>query len=144
MKMKEYFDQLSVGEVVNKRGLAYLKRIGLLWEYSEWGYLESISIKPSDETWYNFDRELFPNGNARECEKMKGAWHNDCGRQLFGDSELTRDELREKFPSGSISALGNTFDTKYLDGCFKPYLIKTGPSNGKEVNRHMVLWGAIV
>ena len=44
MKMKEYFQNLPVGEVVNKRGLAYLKRLGFIWDYSPWGYLESLRI----------------------------------------------------------------------------------------------------
>lgn len=30
MTIKEYFDNLPVGEVVNKRGLAYLKRLGFV------------------------------------------------------------------------------------------------------------------
>ena len=142
--MKEYFDRLPVGEVVNKRGLAYLKRLGLIWDYSKWGYLEGLRMRGTDDDWYNIDRDLFPNGNAKEAEQLEGAMYEKWRQGQGRSDELTHDELREKFPNGRIEALGNEFDTKYFDGCFMPYLVKTGPESGKQVNHRMCLWGAII
>lgn len=40
--------------ITDKRILYHLKRLGYIWGYSQWGYLESIRIKTkdsSDEVW---------------------------------------------------------------------------------------------
>ena len=129
MKNKEILAKMPVGGIVPKRVLAAMKRKGLIYDYSQWGYLESarISYKDEDDSWHRYV-ELFPNGNARDADSFVG----------------TSGELREKFIGGRLEYMGFQFDTKYLDGCFKPYLIKTGPKNGNEVNHKMCLWGAII
>lgn len=136
MKIQEYFENLPVGEVVNKRGLAYLKRLGYIWHYSEWGYLESLHIfgkkqdgqRWADEWWL----EISPNRACKGAEKLDY-------------SEMTHDDMLAKFGhQGSFVFNGITFRTKYFDGCFCPYLVKDGPDNGKNVNRRICLWGAIL
>ena len=45
MKLLDYIKQLPIGEVVmNKRFLAVLKRKGLIFDYSRFGYLEPCFI----------------------------------------------------------------------------------------------------
>ena len=130
MTNKEILAAMPCGEIVSsKRILAALKRKGLIYDYSPWGYLESarISYKDKDDSWHYYV-ELFPNGNAKEAEDFVG----------------TSDELRAKFMGSEIEYLGCTFSTKYLSGCFAPYLMKTSPVTEKVVNRSMSLWGAIL
>ena len=131
MKNKEILERMPVGGIVPKRILAAMKRKGLIYDYSRWGYLESarISYKDPDDSWHHYV-ELFPNGNAREAENFVG----------------TSQELINKFGSGwnDITYMGFTFGTKYLDGCFAPCLIKTGPKNGNEVNHRTCFFGAII
>lgn len=129
MTNKEILAKLPCGEVVPKRILAAMKRKGLIYDYSWFGYLESarISYKDPDDSWHYYI-ETFPKGNAKDAENFVG----------------TSEELREKFFGSTINYLGYTFDTKYFSGCFKPYLIKTGPKTEKVVNHSMCLWGAIV
>lgn len=134
-KIQEYFDSLPVGEVVNKRGLAYLKRLGFIWDYSPWGYLESLHIygKKREGNYYQdeFRLEISPKRNCKLADSQSGI-------------DKTYDEMLDMFGTqGSFEFNGITFRTKYLDGCFKPYLVKAGPANGKFVNRTMSLWGAV-
>ncbi len=128
MTNKEILERMPVGEIVPKQILAAMKRKGLIYDYSYWGYLESAKIRyrDPDDSWHVYE-ELFPDGNAKDAESFIG----------------THEELRMKFSGRDISYLGYTFTTKYLDGCFCPYLVKTGPKNGKEVERSMCLWGQI-
>lgn len=126
MKMNEYFQNLPVGEVVNKRGLAYLKRLGFIWDYSRWGYLEALHIfgkKPEGERWADeLWLEISPNRACRGAEKLDY-------------SEMTHDDMLAKFgPQGSFVFNGIKFRPKYFDGCFNPYLVKDGPANGMEVH----------
>ena len=130
MTNKEILQNLPCGEIVPKQILAAMKRKGLIWDYSFWGYLESarISYKNPDDSWHIY-QELFPFGNAKEANEFVG----------------TSDELREKFGGNSkIEYLGFTFDYKYLSGCFKPYLVKTGPKTEKTVNRTMCFFGGVI
>ena len=130
MTNKEILAKKPIGEIVPKRILAAMKRKGLIFDYSFWGYLESarISYKDPDDSWHRYV-ELFPKANAKDANDFMG----------------TSEELREKFGfNGEINYLGFTFDTKYLSGCFKPYLVKTGPKTEKVVNHSMCLFGAII
>lgn len=113
MTNKEILNRLPIGEVVPKRILAAMKRKGLIYDYSAWGYLESarISYKDPDDSWHKYI-ETFPKGNAKEADDFIG----------------TSDELREKFGfSDTIEYLGDFFETKYFSGCFSPYLVKCKP-----------------
>lgn len=121
---------MPVGGIVPKRVLAAMKRKGLIYDYSHWGYLESARIhyKDPDDSWTRY-LHIFPNGNAKEADEFNG----------------TSTELTDKFGwDWEINYMGFTFKTKYLDGCFAPYLVKTGPTNGNEVNHKICLWGAII
>ena len=112
MTNREILDNLPIGEVVPKRVLASMRCKGLIWDYSYWGYLESVKIcyNDKDDSWHTW-RELFPKGNAQDAENFIG----------------TSDEARERFGSNlGIEYQGFTFGPKYFDGCFSPYLVKTG------------------
>lgn len=129
MTNKEILEKLPVGGIVPKRVLAAMKKKGLVFGYSPWGYLESARIpyRDKDDSWHEYV-EVFPNGNAREADSFQG----------------TSEELRNKFVRGCLEYLGFSFAEKYLDGCFRPYLIKTGPENGGKVNHTMSLHGCII
>ena len=130
MTNKEIVAQMPCGEIVPKRILAAMKRKGLIYDYSPFGYLESVSVnyKDPNDSWYYY-LELFPNGNAKDADSFVG----------------TSEELRKKFTmNGNITYHGCTFSTKYLSGCFKPYLVKTAPKTDVVVNRTMCLWGAVI
>ena len=136
MKIKEYFNSLPVGEVVNKRGLAYLKRMGLIWDYSEYGYLECLHIH--DKNYSSDLRYLFSKGNAKSAERFEGAMYEKW-RQTRARVENI-DSVYEEFGGGGyIESNGVKFTTKYFDGCFNAYLVKVGPANGKEVNHRIAM-----
>lgn len=139
MTNKEILERMPIGEVVPKRILSAMKRKGLIFDYSPWGYLESARIWYK-EMWEGKEesnyvcRELFPAANAHDLDSSN---HHPG---------LSREEIIEKYGGGQIEYLGYTFDTKYLSGCFKPYLVKTGPktSETKTVKRSISFWGAIM
>ena len=120
MTNKEILAKMPCGEVVPKRVLAAMKRKGLIFDYSRWGYLENCRIWYTEE-WNGREirdyvmLHIFPNGKSV--------------KEYDNDSDLSRSEIRDKFGSdwGKIEYLGFTFEVKYLSGCFSPYLIKTGP-----------------
>ena len=135
MKIKDYLENLPVGEVVNKRALSYFKRLGYIWDYSPWGYLESLHIigKKPEGQWYSDDLhlEISP---KRNC---KGADERD-------HSEMDFDALLDFYGTqGRFEWNGITFRPKYFDGCFKPYLVKDGPSNGRYVNHRFAFPGGV-
>ena len=143
-KIQEYFENLPVGEVINKKGLAYLKKLGYIWDYSSFGYLESICVHTKDH-----DRvylTTFDKRNAKDLEKYDGAmyekWRQSTARTDFENSG----EVYENFGgNGAFWHNGVLFRQEYFDGCFNPYLIKVGPLNDKEaVNRRMAFPGGVV
>lgn len=148
MKMNEYFQNLPVGEVVNKRGLAYLKRLGFIWDYSRFGYLESLRIygkKREGNPWRDeFCLEISPKRNCKAAERYDGALYDgyrQCGSVRI---EKTSDEMYDLFgPQGSFEFNGITFRPKYFDGCFNPYLVKDGPANGKQVYHRFAFPGGV-
>ena len=136
MTNKEILSAMPVGEIVPKRILAALKRKGLIYDYSPWGYMENCRIWYDDEYKGKKIRDykmvyLFPNGNApKEYDFEPGIPYEEIGKK-FGGSW------------GKIEYLGNTFELKYLDGCFSPYLIKSGPTTEKCVHRSVCFFGAV-
>lgn len=146
-KIQEYFENLPIGEVVNKKGLAYLKRMGYIWDYSKWGYLESIHIYGARDADGYRDSDMrygFPKGNAKELEKYDGAMYEKW-RQSRAHTEMTIGEIREKFGfDGTIEVNGIQFNHEYFDGCFNAYLVKTGPANGKEVRHRLAFPAGVV
>lgn len=148
MKMNEYFQNLPVGEVVNKRGLAYLKRLGFIWDYSRWGYLESLRIygkKREGSPWPDeFTLEISPKRNCKTAERYDGALYEKWRQCGTARVEKTSDEMFELFgPQGSFEFNGITFRPKYFDGCFNPYLVKDGPVNGKQVYHRFAFPGGV-
>lgn len=142
MKLSDYFDNLPIGEVVNKRGLAYFKRMGYIWDYSEFGYLESVTIygkKESDGYRAEDFRHLFPFGNAKVVEGYDNAMYEKYRQTGAWNENLSREDMSSLFGGEwEFEFKGNKFGMKFYDGCFSPYLIKKGsvkPVN--EVNHKM-------
>ena len=129
----EILQNLPCGEAVtSKQILSAMKRKGLIYDYSRWGYLENCRFWYKDNDYSNYVMVyLFPNRNSP--------------RQYDNHPNISHEEILEKYNDswGKIEYLGFTFEIKYLSGCFSPYLIKTGPKTEKKVNRTISLWGAI-
>lgn len=135
---KNYLDSLPTGEVVTSRSiLAAMKRKGLIYDYSPWGYLESQNV------YY-----LWDDGEIADTFEY-------LGREL-ADGELGT--CKNPFPSldAKINSAygvsgfyykGNYFTTQYLSGCFNAYLIKSEDPASRQRNqikRTMSLWGAVM
>lgn len=149
MKLLDYIKQLQIGEVVtNKRLLAVLKRKGLIFDYSFFGYLESCFIYYNEQYGDKTERwdkmlHLFTKGNAPRnyIQCNDGTKVLDRYIQLNCDS----DELYKTYGSdGIIEYKGNYFTMQYLSGCFSPYLVKCDEKGNYSRKRSMSLWGAIV
>lgn len=129
MKLLDYIKQLQIGEVVtNKKLLAVLKRKGLIFDYSVYGYLESCRIYYNEEFSTGTERfsrmlHLFTKGNApRNYKQCK-----DGTKYLNDILSLNCDsyELYKTYGlDGVIEYKGNYFTMRYLSGCFSPYLVK--------------------
>ncbi len=105
--------------ITDKRILYHLKRLGYIWDYSQWGYLECARIKLRDDTAYPY---LFEHGNSKELHKQ-AALNNIPGLCLFS-IPLSRDEFYEKYScNGTFTFEGFVFGSTYVDGCFKSYLV---------------------
>ena len=150
MKLLDYINQLQIGEVVtNKRLLAVLKRKGLIFDYSFWGYLESCFIYYNEqygdktERWHKM-LHLFTKGNAPRNYKQ----YNDGTKYLDDRVSLNcnRDELNKIYGYDGcvIEYKGNYFTMQYLSGCFSPYLVKCDEKGNYSRKHSISLWGAIV
>ena len=148
MKLLDYIKQLPIGEVVmNKRFLAVLKRKGLIFDYSWWGYLEPCHLYYNEQCKSGIERlssmlHLFTKGNAprnyRQC--ADGTKYLDDSLSLNCDS----DELYKTYGSdGIIEYKGNYFTMQYISGCFSPYLVKCDEKGNYTRKHSMCLWGAI-
>ena len=149
MKLSDYIKHLPIGEVVtNKRLLAVLKRKGLIFDYSRFGYLEDCCIyyngKYGDKT-ERWDRRLhiFSKGNAPrnyiQCED--GTKVLDSYISLNCNS----DEVNKTYGwDDVIEYKGNYFTMQYLSGCFSPYLVKCNKDGSYARKRSMSLFGSIV
>lgn len=149
MKLLDYIKQLQIGEVVtNKQLLAVLKRKGLIFDYSFFGYLESCFIYYNEQYGDKTERwdkmlHLFTKGNAPRnyIQSNDGTKVLDRYIQLNCDS----DELYKTYGSdGIIEYKGNYFTMQYLSGCFSPYLVKCDEKGNYSRKRSMSLCGAIV
>ena len=121
----------KVGSVItNKQILSALKRKGLIFDYSFWGYLESCHVNYMKDKQRVYDTyvELFPNANAPK---------DKC----YIDADYDGERI-----GGMIEYLGCKFDTKYLDGCFQPYLqlVQKADDTTKEVDPRMSLFGCVL
>ena len=136
MTNKEFLDAQPKGAIItNKKVLSALKRKGLIYGYSQWGYLESTYphyLNDNGKVETDMLRYLFPNGNANGIDDV---------------TFKTKDEMNEKLGKYycEIEYMGHKFATKYLDGCFNAYLQKVSEGKGgTSVNPTMSVWGAIV
>lgn len=149
MKILDYIKQLPIGEVVtNKRFLAVLKRKGLIFDYSFWGYLESCHLYYNEECKSGTERlsrmlHLFTKGNApRNYKQCKyGTKYLDHNVSLNCDS----DELSKTYGlDGVIEYKGNYFTMQRFSGCFSPYLVKCD-EKGHYPRKHSISFlGSIV
>ena len=95
--MKQLLQNCKIGEpITNKKILYFLKRKNLLWDYSQWGYLEGLRIvcKDSKNQPDEFDLDLSPNAKANVAETFENALYIENNK-------------------------------KYFSGCFNPYLVRT-------------------
>ena len=131
MKIKEYLENLPIGEVVNKKALAYFKRIGYIWDYSRFGYLESVHIRGNDGYDNSFHLDISANGKCGLIEGF-GAMYEKWRQSSAETNDYSSEQLREMVkPSWCFEWEGMRFRAKYYDGCFCPYLIKdSGPARG--------------
>lgn len=148
MKLLDYIEKLQIGEVVtNKRLLAVLKRKGLIFDYSLYGYLESCRIYYNSQYGGKTERwdmmlHLFTKGNAPRnyIQFEDGTKVLDSHIRLDCD----RDELLKTYGrDGVINYKGNYFTMQYLSGCFSPYLVKCDEKGHYSRKHSMCLWGAI-
>ena len=129
MKLLDYIEKLQIGEVVtNKRLLAVLKRKGLIFDYSFFGYLESCFIYYNEQYGDKTERRhkmlhLFTKGNApRNYELCKDGTKFLDNRVSL---DCNSDEVSEIYGwDGVIEYKGNYFTMQYISGCFSPYLVK--------------------
>lgn len=149
MKLLDYINQLPIGEVVtNKLLLSVLKRKGLIFDYSWWGYLEDCCIYYNMEYGGKTERDnrrlcLFAKGNAPrnyiQCED--GTKVLDSYISLNCNS----DELNKTYGwDDVIEYKGNYFTMQYLSGCFSPYLVKCDKDGNFARKHSMSLFGSIV
>lgn len=149
MKLLDYIEKLQIGDVVtNKRLLAALKRKGLIFDYSFWGYLESCFIYYNEQFGDKTERwnkmlHLFTKGNAPRNYKLC----KDGTKVLNSTISLNCDsnELYKTYGlDGVIEYKGNYFTMQYLSGCFSPYLVKCNKDGNYERKHSMSLFGSIV
>jgi hypothetical protein len=128
--IKELVNNTKVNyPITDKRILSYFKRIGFIWDYSQYGYLEGVYVRPQNRDEFDKYFELFSKQNAKELEKYNSAVYKENGkiyRQGTAITDIpTHDEILELYGYNSTFEWnGNTFGMKYVDGCFCPYLVK--------------------
>lgn len=149
MKTIDYLMSLPVGEVVGKRGLAYFKRKGFIWDYSRFGYLEGLRItgkKPDDSHYRDrIELEISKTSRCKLAEALDGAMYEKW-RQTTARCEKSAEELNAMLsPANEFHYAGMTFGIKYLDGCLKPYLVKRSDHlQPARVNRRMAFPGGVI
>lgn len=142
MKNAEILKKMNVGDIVtNKQLLATFKKLNHIYDYSFWGYLESGRIyykvtEPNGRmSWDYIFAELIANKTARKI----------IDNSVYVDSS----NIAHAYTKNEFSYGGCTFRTKYLSGCFQPYLQlvkkdgeKTDPTKTQE--KKICLYGNIV
>lgn len=117
MKVVDILTKLAKGEVVrNKRVLSVLKRAGLIYNYSQWNYLESQKVFYIDE--YDNKRDYYWTEFGKEIMVgEKGSYSNpfESREEMYANGYDCGAKIRYK---------GFAFRLQYISGCFQPYLIK--------------------
>lgn len=109
--------------ITDKRILYHLKRLGYIWDYSQWGYLESIRIKTkgsSDEIWCT----VFEDHKANELvEAASIIIDGKKYRQQQCKIDMCYKDALMRYFDCTFKFEGFVFGLTYADGCFKPYLV---------------------
>lgn len=109
--------------ITDKRILYHLKRLGYIWDYSQWGYLESVRIKTknsSDEIWGT----VFEDRKANELvEAASIIIDGKKYRQQQCKIDMCYKDALMRYTDWTFTFEGFRFGTKYCDGCFNPYLV---------------------
>lgn len=114
--------KIEVGSIVtDKRTLYKFKRKGFIWDYSQWGYLENLNIRTKDNR--EFTLYLSSNGKCKLAEQFDGAMWEKY-RLEHGTTDMTLSECNDVFGENKFTFEGMVFSTKYIGGCFNPYLIR--------------------
>jgi hypothetical protein len=132
MKVTDILTNLPIGEIIPKRVLAVLKRSGLIYDYSHFGYLEG--------QWIYYIN----------CFGERERTHTYAGKEPkaneLGSMENPFPTLQAAREAGYVDWIelhykGFTLKGKYLSGCFNQYLIKADgeTANIKKVERNMVV-----
>lgn len=138
MTNKAILSQFKVGDIMSNKQILYaLYKKGLIGGYSPWGYLESIQIHYKDN-WDNRTTidwryvDIFPKAN-RDAIKDVTFESSDALWNAVGNGS-------------SITYMGYEFRTKYLSGCFNPYLQIVAINGDKEMksNPSISLYGTII
>lgn len=131
--MKQLLQNCKIGQpITNKKILYFLKRKNLLWDYSQWGYLEGLRIvcKDSNEQPIEFNLDLSPTAKANVAETFENALYIENNKKYRQCTALCPNknfnELKELFghPYDTIKIFDMEFDTRYFSGCFNPYLVR--------------------
>lgn len=135
MKVIDILGAKKVGTIItDRRVLSTLKRRGLIYGYSDWGYLESAKLHYWESDGYcgSYYCDLFPKGNA---PKERDTDFEDVDKVF---AYIGRDI--------EIEYMGYKFRTKYLDGCFNAYLqlVEKNGNREMEVNPRMSLYGNVI
>ena len=137
----EYLESLPIGEVItNKSVLSVLKRAGVIYDYSQFGYLESQNVYyKSDWNGKETTEHIFSYQGRKISDIEQGSISNPFKN------------ITEMYQAGWDKYLdaeykGFKLGSKYLDGCFNSYLIKTGDpcKEQKSVNRKITLFGNVI
>lgn len=119
MKVEEYLKNLKVGSIVgSKRALAAMKRKGLIYDYSQWCYLEDQNV---------YYKEDYGNG-IELCHKFtySGKPIQEGEKGSRENPYMSYEEYLNSpyFESISFEYKGMKFASRYFDGCFNAYLVK--------------------
>lgn len=140
MDVQTYLDSRYTGEVItSKRALCAMKRKGLIMGYSDWGYLESGKV------WYISTWMGEPCTDYYFVEFGREPKKGEPGS--YENPFPTPEALWEAYPRTGFYYKGNYFRSSYLDGCLKPYLIKSEPPHSdrpNQVRRTMSVYGAVM
>jgi hypothetical protein len=123
MTTNEKLATIKVGEIITDKGILYnLKRKGLIWDYSKWGYLESIRLESSTEK-TDFMYFLSSKGKFKSIDNFENAVRFGS-RQNICSTDKTYKDISNMLGGiwDTIKVGEMEFDYEFVDGCFNPYL----------------------
>lgn len=142
MKIIEKLNNTNVGSVItDKTILSVFRRLGLIYDYSPWGYLESQWVYSQDEYYGGLYHTLTYSGPAITSGMLGSSESPYESREVLYGS---------KYGSSSVDFEYNgfKFTSVYLDGCFNAYLqLAAKPvisENEKVVTPRMSVFGTVI